>query len=52
VHTSPYWATEPALCIEATPDDWIVVRDAKPGVVELFLDETDVLQLDDPCETP
>ncbi len=52
VHTSAYWASEPALCIEATPDDWIVVRDAKPGVVELFLDETNILQLDDPCEPP
>ncbi len=50
VHTSAYWASEPALCIEGTPDDWIVLRDAKPGVVELFLDETDVFQLDDPCE--
>ena len=51
VHASAYWASEPALCIQSTRDGWIVVRDAKPGVIEVFLDETDVLDLDDPCNS-
>lgn len=51
VHASAYWASEPALCIQSTRDGWIVVSDAKPGVIEVFLDETDVLDLDDPCNS-
>ena len=37
--------------VHPTRDGWIVVRDAKPGVIEVFLDETDVLDLDDPCNS-
>jgi hypothetical protein len=49
VHGSAYWVSDPPLCIEATDDDWIVLRNAQPGFVELSLDEADVLGLNDPC---
>jgi len=49
VHASAFWASDPASCIEPTADGWMVLRDVQPGVVDVFLDETDLLRLDDPC---
>jgi hypothetical protein len=49
VHESAYWSSDPELCIASTTDGWIVLRDARPGIVEVFLDETDLLGDDDRC---
>jgi hypothetical protein len=38
VRGSAYWRTEPAVCVEATDDDWIVLRDVPPGPIKIFLD--------------
>lgn len=51
VRASAFWASEPPVCIEPTPDDWIVLRDAEPGEIVVFLDEANLVDLDDPCDT-
>ena len=40
VHGSTFWNADPVTCIETTSDGWILVRDAQPGTLQLFLDET------------
>jgi hypothetical protein len=40
VHGSTFWNADPVTCIETTPDGWIFLRDAQPGTLQLFLDET------------
>ena len=45
---SPFWVTEPALCVEPTDDGWIVVRDAPVGRLVVRLDEAEPLA-GDPC---
>jgi hypothetical protein len=51
VRSSAFWASDPPLCIEPTEDGWIVVRDARPGRLVVFLDEVDLVQEDAECET-
>ena len=43
VRSSAFWATDPPVCVEATTDGWVVLRDVPVGDVELFLDESDLL---------
>ena len=43
---SPFWVTEPALCVEPTDDGWIVVRDAPVGRLVVRLDEAEPLAED------
>ena len=45
---SPFWVTDPVLCVEPTDDGWIVVRDAPVGELIVRLDETEPLA-DDAC---
>jgi hypothetical protein len=53
IHASKLWATEPPLCVGATTDGWILIRDAQPGTLELRLDEAAVISPGDPrCATP
>lgn len=40
IHGSTFWNADPVTCIEPTPDGWILLRDARPGTLQLFLDET------------
>jgi hypothetical protein len=50
VRGSAYWRTEPAVCLEATPDDWIVLRDVPPGTIKVFLDGSRLVRRsDDRC---
>jgi len=51
VRASAFWVAEPAACIEPTDDGWIVVRSAEPGPLRIFIDEGDLVTIDDPCET-
>lgn len=53
VHASRFWVTDPTTCVEATPDGWILVRDAPPGTLRLFLDEAAVIPGEDQhCNAP
>jgi hypothetical protein len=47
VRSSAFWATDPPVCVEATTDGWVVLRNAPVGDVELFLDESRLLTSDD-----
>ena len=49
VHASAFWTSDPPVCIEPTADDWIVLRDVRPGSVEISLDEGELVDADDPC---
>jgi hypothetical protein len=49
VRSSAFWSSTPPVCIEPTADGWIVLRDARPGPIELHLDETALVD-EDPCE--
>jgi hypothetical protein len=40
IHGSTFWNADPVTCIETTPDGWILLRSARPGPLQLFLDET------------
>lgn len=50
VRSSAFWVSEPAVCIEPTDDGWIVLRDAPAGTMELRLDGTDLVTIDEPCD--
>jgi hypothetical protein len=50
VRASAFWASDPAVCIEPTADEWIVLRDVEPGELVLFLDESRLMELNDPCD--
>ncbi len=49
VRSSAFWSSTPPVCIEPTDDGWIVLRDVRPGPLELKLDETALVDDDDPC---
>jgi hypothetical protein len=49
VRASAFWSSTPPVCIEPTDDGWIVLRDVRPGPLELKLDETGLVDGDDPC---
>ncbi len=52
VRGSAYWRTDPAVCVESTADDWVVLRDVPAGRIEVFMDGTPlVTPRDDPCAT-
>jgi hypothetical protein len=51
VRSSAFWSSDPAVCIEPTDDGWIVLRDVRPGPLELTLDETALVDGDDPCQS-
>ena len=51
VRASAFWSSTPPVCIEPTEDGWIVLRDVRPGPLELKLDETALVDPDDPCES-
>ncbi len=51
VRASAFWSSDPPVCIEPTDDGWIVLRDVRPGPLELKLDETALVDGDDPCES-
>jgi hypothetical protein len=48
VRESPFWVTEPVLCVEPTDDGWIVIRGAPVGRLVVRLDEAEPLA-GDPC---
>jgi hypothetical protein len=50
VRASAFWASDPALCIEPTADGWIVLRRVVPGELELFLDESNLVDLGELCD--
>ncbi|MGE0511648.1 MAG: hypothetical protein AB7Q42_22250, partial [Acidimicrobiia bacterium] len=50
VRPSAYWVSDPPLCIEPTTDDWIELRDAQPGRIRVFIDESDLVSTEDPCQ--
>jgi hypothetical protein len=50
VRASAYWIADPPLCIETTDDEWIVLRDVQPGRVHVFIDESDLVSGEDPCD--
>lgn len=50
VRSSAFWVADPPTCIEPTEDGWIAIRDARPGRLEVFIDESDLVTVDDPCE--
>ena len=52
IHGSTFWNADPTTCIETTPDGWIVLRDAHPGPLQLFLDETAFVPDTNHCPTP
>ena len=52
VRASAFWSSIPPTCIEETEDGWIVLRDAPPGRIEVYLDEALVAGADDPCTSP
>ncbi|MGZ4671400.1 MAG: hypothetical protein ACXV5U_03015 [Ilumatobacteraceae bacterium] len=49
IHGSSAWATDPPTCIETTSDGWIILRDAQPGPLRVFLDETAFVSDHDHC---
>jgi hypothetical protein len=49
VRPSAYWMSEPAVCIETTADEWILLRDVRPGRLHVFIDESDLVSGEDPC---
>jgi hypothetical protein len=51
VRASAFWSSTPPVCIEPTEDGWIVLRDVQPGPLELKLDETALVDDDDPCQS-
>ena len=51
IHGSTFWNADPVTCIESTPDGWLLLRDAKPGTLQLFLDETAFAPDDNHCPT-
>jgi hypothetical protein len=51
VRASAFWSSTPRVCIEPTDDGWIVLRDVRPGPLELKLDETALVDDDDPCQS-
>jgi hypothetical protein len=50
VRSSAFWSSTPPVCIEPTADGWIMLRDVRPGPLELQLDETALVD-DDPCQS-
>src|SRR4029077_8636407 len=52
VHGSTFWNAEPTTCMETTADGWILLRDARPGRLQLFLDETAFAPDSNHCPTP
>ncbi len=51
IHGSTFWNADPVNCIETTPDGWILLRDARPGTLQLFLDETAFAPDTNHCQT-
>lgn len=52
IHGSRFWNADPVTCIETTRDGWILLRDARPGRLQLFLDETAFAPGSNHCPTP
>jgi hypothetical protein len=52
VHASAFWASDPDVCIEANDDGWVVLRDVRPGSLELYLDGAGLVGEDDVCPEP
>jgi hypothetical protein len=50
VRASAFWQADPSTCVEATDDGWVIVRDARPGILTLHLEGSELLPLDDPCD--
>jgi hypothetical protein len=51
LHASAFWATDPAVCIEPSEDGWVVLHDVRPGPLELYLDESELVG-EDACVGP
>jgi hypothetical protein len=50
VRGSAFWRTDPPVCVEATSDDWIVLRHPPLGPIKVFLDGAHLVTGDDdPC---
>ena len=50
VRGSAFWRTDPAVCVEVTSDDWIVLRDPPLGPLTVYLDGSYLVRGgDDPC---
>lgn len=43
VRGSAFWRSDPELCVEPTDDGWLVLRDARPGRIEVYMAESDLL---------
>jgi hypothetical protein len=52
VHASAFWASDPVACIEPSEDGWVVLRDVRPGPLELYLDESELVGEDEACPSP
>jgi hypothetical protein len=50
VRASAFWRSEPSVCIEPTDAGWIVLRDVQPGSMTVFLDESNLVGTNDPCD--
>jgi hypothetical protein len=51
VRGSAFWRTDPAVCVEVTSDDWLVLRHPPLGPLKVFLDGAHLVTGDDPCAT-
>ena len=40
VRESPFWVTDPPVCVEPDEDGWIVLRDVPVGRIVVELDES------------
>jgi hypothetical protein len=44
VRGSAYWRTDPAVCVESTADDWVVLRSVPAGRITVFMDGTPLVR--------
>jgi hypothetical protein len=54
IRHSDAWTGSVPVCVEASPDGWLLLRDLAPGTLELSLDGARTIPLldDDPCAVP
>jgi hypothetical protein len=51
VRGSAYWRTDPAVCVESTKDDWVVLHDPPTGLLKVYLDGSHLVSgSSDPCK--
>jgi len=52
VRGSAFWRTDPAVCVEVTDADWMVLRNPPLGPLRLFVDGSHLVSGDDLCAPP